>query len=257
MLTESENQAIEKPALTIAPATEKAAVVVMSPADKPATKKAVSSPAKPKASAPKSVAAQAKLATPKVAASKVVTPKVAAPAKMTEVNVKAAVKAIAAAKPAKADKINAKAAPKPAAKPAAKPATKAATKVATKPVVKVATKPTAKPATKVATKPVTKALVKSAVKPAAKPATAAKAVQGTMHKAKKEKLIRDSFTMPESEYAVLGQVKKACISAGVEVKKSQLLRIGLLLLSQTDVTRLANLIASLAPLKAGRPKKEK
>ncbi|QJQ07820.1 hypothetical protein EJG51_017265 [Undibacterium piscinae] len=149
--------------------------------------------------------------------------------------------------------MNGKAAPQSVAKPAAKPATKAATKAATK----VATKVTTKPVVKVATKPVTKALVKSAVKPAAKPATAAKAVQGTMHKAKKEKLIRDSFTMPESEYAVLGQVKKACISAGVEVKKSQLLRIGLLLLSQTDVTRLANLIASLAPLKAGRPKKEK
>jgi hypothetical protein len=248
MLTESENQVIEKPALAVAPATEKAAVVVMSPADKPTNKKAVSRSAKPKASAPKSVAAQAKLATPKV-----VTTKVAAPAKMTEVNVKAAVKAIAAAKPVKADKINGKAAPKSVAKPAAKLATKSVVKVATKPTAKPATKP----ATKVATKPVTKALIKSAVKPAAKPATAAKSVQGAMLKAKKEKLIRDSFTMPESEYAVLGQVKKACISAGVEVKKSQLLRIGLLLLSQTDVTKLANLIASLAPLKAGRPKKEK
>jgi hypothetical protein len=249
MVTESENQVIEKPALAVVPATEKAAVVAMSPADQSANKKTVSRAAKPKASAPKSVAAQVKLAAPKVVASKVVTPKVAAPAKMTAINVKAAVKAIAAAKPAKADKNAGKA----AAKPVAKAATNGATKVATKPVVKVATKPATKTATKAATKPVTKALVKSAVKPA----TAAKVVPGAMLKAKKEKLIRDSFTMPESEYAVLGQVKKACISAGVEVKKSQLLRIGLLLLSQTDVTKLTSLIASLAPLKAGRPKKEK
>jgi hypothetical protein len=76
-------------------------------------------------------------------------------------------------------------------------------------------------------------------------------------KFKKPKLVRDSFTMPESEYAVLGAVKKACLGAGVEVKKSQLLRIGLLLLGQTDLPKLKTLIAGLAPLKAGRPKKDK
>src|SRR4051812_28675260 len=30
-------------------------------------------------------------------------------------------------------------------------------------------------------------------------------------KTKKAKLVRDSFTMPEAEYAVLGEVKKACL----------------------------------------------
>jgi len=39
-------------------------------------------------------------------------------------------------------------------------------------------------------------------------------------KVKKAKLVRDSFTMPEAEYAVLGQVKRACLKAGVEVKKA-------------------------------------
>jgi len=47
------------------------------------------------------------------------------------------------------------------------------------------------------------------------------------------------------------------LGAGIEVKKSQLLRIGLLLLSQTDLPKLKTLIAGLAPLKAGRPKKDK
>ncbi|MFZ6758401.1 hypothetical protein ACO0K9_14420 [Undibacterium sp. Ji50W] len=78
-----------------------------------------------------------------------------------------------------------------------------------------------------------------------------------VEKVKKPKLVRDSFTMPESEYAALGAVKKACLKAGVEVKKSQLLRIGVALLSKTDVPALKKLIAGLAPLKAGRPKKEK
>lgn len=76
-------------------------------------------------------------------------------------------------------------------------------------------------------------------------------------KVKKAKLVRDSFTMPEAEYAVLGSVKKACLAGGIEVKKSQLLRIGLLLLSRTEIGTLKKLIADLAPLKAGRPKKDK
>lgn len=88
-------------------------------------------------------------------------------------------------------------------------------------------------------------------------ATVTKAAPETVEKVKKAKLVRDSFTMPESEYAALGAVKKACLKAGVEVKKSQLLRIGVALLSKTDVPNLKKLIAGLAPLKAGRPKKEK
>lgn len=93
--------------------------------------------------------------------------------------------------------------------------------------------------------------------PAKKPATAKPMADAAKDKQRKTKLVRDSFTMPEAEYAVLGRVKKACISAGVEVKKSQLLRIGLALLDRTDLPSLKGLIAGLAPLKAGRPKKEK
>lgn len=89
------------------------------------------------------------------------------------------------------------------------------------------------------------------------PASAAKALAEATDKVKKPKLVRDSFTMPESEYAALGAVKKACLKAGIEVKKSQLLRIGVALLSKTEVPNLKKLIAGLAPLKAGRPKKEK
>ncbi len=108
--------------------------------------------------------------------------------------------------------------------------------------------------------PVVKASSGAAIKPAAARKVIAKPVSVAAvakEKTKKEKLVRDSFTMPETEYAALNLVKKACLSAGVEVKKSQLLRIGVRLLSQTDVKTLNALIADLAPLKAGRPKKEK
>lgn len=133
-----------------------------------------------------------------------------------------------------------------------------------KPVTKVAksavkTKVLAKPNTvKIAKAATPKPVMKSvAVKAATKPAAKLSAATAHKEKAKKEKLVRDSFTMPESEYVVLSHVKKACLSAGVEVKKSQLLRIGLVLLNKTDLTSLKTLIAGLAPLKAGRPKKEK
>jgi hypothetical protein len=76
-------------------------------------------------------------------------------------------------------------------------------------------------------------------------------------KAKRPKMVRDSFTMPESEYKVLGEVKRACLKAGIEIKKSELLRIGVELIRQTEVDKLKSVLATLAPLKAGRPKKEK
>jgi hypothetical protein len=66
-------------------------------------------------------------------------------------------------------------------------------------------------------------------------------------------LVRDSFTMPEQEYAVLGAVKQACLKAGFEVKKSELLRIGVALLGQIDTKSLRAVLDSLPQLKTGRP----
>ncbi|MBC3929260.1 hypothetical protein [Undibacterium sp. CY21W] len=103
----------------------------------------------------------------------------------------------------------------------------------------------------------TVAKVEAVVTPSARKPSTAKSLPQSEEKLKKPKLVRDSFTMPEAEYAVLGQVKKACLKAGIEVKKSQLLRIGLVLLNNTDIPNLRKLINDLSPLKAGRPKKEK
>jgi hypothetical protein len=72
----------------------------------------------------------------------------------------------------------------------------------------------------------------------------------------KPKLVRDSFTMPEREYAVLAEVKQACLKAGFEIKKSELLRIGVALISQIDMATLQNVLAALPQLKTGRPKKD-
>ena len=76
-------------------------------------------------------------------------------------------------------------------------------------------------------------------------------------KPKKPKLVRDSFTMPEQEYAVLGQVKKICHAGGMDIKKSELLRIGIAQLAAMGLKKLKTAQAALTPLRAGRPKKHK
>ena len=76
-------------------------------------------------------------------------------------------------------------------------------------------------------------------------------------KTKKAKLVRDSFTMPDIEYAVLGQTKKKCIAAGFDIKKSELLRIGVAMINAMDIKKIRTAQANLFPVKAGRPSKAK
>ncbi len=117
------------------------------------------------------------------------------------------------------------AAPAPAkAKPAAKPAPKAE-KAAAQPVAKAAPAPK-KPA------------------PAAKPPKKPKPV-----------LVRDGFTMPEADFALIAQLKKRAAAAGRECKKSELLRAGLRALAAMDLAALVTALGGLEPVKIGRPRK--
>lgn len=124
--------------------------------------------------------------------------------------------------------------------------------------VKKAAKTSARPATatKAASRPAAKPTVKTAPAKAVKAAAPAKAPKVAADKQKKPKLVRDSFTMPENEYALISQVKKACIGAGFEIKKSELLRIGIALLAKMEPKKLKLAQQALVPLKAGRPKKK-
>ena len=108
-----------------------------------------------------------------------------------------------------------------------------------------------------AKKSVISAPVLQVPKTVATPVSPVKPVIEIKVKAKKAKLVRDSFTMPEDEYQVLSDVKKACLKAGLAVKKSELLRIGVALIKNLDNAKLKAAIASLPLVKAGRPKKEK
>jgi hypothetical protein len=75
------------------------------------------------------------------------------------------------------------------------------------------------------------------------------------NKPNKMKMVRDSFTMPETDYSQLEQLKKRCLRGGVHVKKSELLRAGLLALASLSDTALFKTVAAVEKLKTGRPAK--
>jgi hypothetical protein len=117
-----------------------------------------------------------------------------------------------------------------------------------KPVVKKAAAKKAPANNAAAKKPAAK-------KPAAKKPKVEAVEVAPAQKIKKVKLVRDSFTMPGHEYQVLQDIKKAALKAGVELKKSDLLRIGVSMLKNFSVTQLDKARATLTKLRAGRPKK--
>lgn len=53
-------------------------------------------------------------------------------------------------------------------------------------------------------------------------------------KPKKNKRIRDSYSIPESEHKQISMLKKRCLDQGRPTKKSEILRAGILVLAQMD-----------------------
>lgn len=74
-------------------------------------------------------------------------------------------------------------------------------------------------------------------------------------KTEKVKVVRDSFTIPKAEYTQIGELKKRALALGQEVKKSELIRAGLLLLTQHNDAGLRKALAAVPTLKTGRPGK--
>ena len=144
-------------------------------------------------------------------------------------------------------------APKAPAKAPAKAPVKAAAKPAAKPVAKKAkaAKPAAKPVSKAASKPVAKPAAKPVVKAAAKPAAP------KVPKEKKIKMVRDSFTMPKPEFAVLDVLKIRAAKMGAPVKKTELLRAGIKALAAMSDAAFLAAVRAVPSLKTGRPSKAK
>lgn len=110
-----------------------------------------------------------------------------------------------------------------------------------------------------------KSSARSAVKNAAEPASGPKPADAPRQRAdgKEEKkvpklrprLVRDSFTMPESDFAVIATLKATALGARRAAKKSELLRAGLRALAELDAKALVAALDRLAAVKTGRPKK--
>jgi len=134
---------------------------------------------------------------------------------------------------------------------------------AEKPVEAAPARTTKKPAPKAAKKSAMKA--EAAATKASRPKRAAAAVaeatpadaapEEKSKRAKKEKVVRDSFTMPKSDYAKIAHLKEACLEAGISVKKSELLRAGLLLLASVPIKQLLSAVSAVETVKTGRPAK--
>ena len=119
------------------------------------------------------------------------------------------------------------------------------------------TVPKAVPTTKTvpARKPAIAKAPKAIPKTAAMPTTKVLSVPAKDAKPKKVKLIRDSFTMPSFDYALIEALKEKALSGKLAVKKSELLRAGLRALDKLDSAQLIALVSALAVVKTGRPKK--
>jgi hypothetical protein len=85
------------------------------------------------------------------------------------------------------------------------------------------------------------------------PAKGKKAVKPV--KAKKVKLVRDSYAMPENEYAQIGELKKRLATMSVDVKKSELLRAGVAVMAALNDAELKRVMARVERIKTGRPAK--
>ncbi len=132
----------------------------------------------------------------------------------------------------------------PAAKPARKrapAAAKPATPAAGKPVVRSAAAKKSPPAKKIAHEP--EPFPTQEIKKA-KPA-----------KVKKAKLVRDSFTMPDGEYAQIAALKERCLKAGVVAKKSEILRAAVASLAKLGDAAVLAAVRRLDVIKTGRPAK--
>lgn len=138
----------------------------------------------------------------------------------------------------------------------------AATAVAASPA-----SPTTKAARKSATKPAKKDAVKSvtsskkspsgATAPASREASSSSTPTGNKEgKAKKPKLVRDSFTIPKDEYAAIETLKQRCAALAQPVKKSELLRAGLKVLTGMSDAALRKAVQAVPSIKTGRPKAE-
>lgn len=79
------------------------------------------------------------------------------------------------------------------------------------------------------------------------------ASQSNKISSKKPKLVRDSFTIPKAEFAAIETLKTRAIAMGTSVKKSELLRAGLMVMVGLNDAAFKSALTAVPTLKTGRP----
>ncbi|KAF1047148.1 hypothetical protein [Xylophilus sp.] len=123
--------------------------------------------------------------------------------------------------------------------------------------------PAAAPASAPATAARKPRAAKTAAAPKKVPAASAAKAEPAKEKAtpkdtagKKLKLVRDSFSIPKSEYAQLDALKARAQQLGQPAKKSEVLRAGIKILAALGDAALLKALAAVPPIKTGRPSAE-
>jgi len=86
-------------------------------------------------------------------------------------------------------------------------------------------------------------------------AAAAKAELEAARRDKREKVVRDSFSLPKREHALIKTLRTRLATSGRLASKSEVLRAGLVLLAERTGDELALLVESLAVVPKGKGKK--
>lgn len=123
-----------------------------------------------------------------------------------------------------------------------KKSTRAAVKKTVATVTASAAKSSAKTALPVAKKTSVEAVAKASISKTPKP--------------KKPKLVRDSFTIPKAEYAVLEELKQRATQLASPVKKTELLRAGIKALAVMSDAGFLAALKAVPAIKTGRPAKD-
>lgn len=72
-----------------------------------------------------------------------------------------------------------------------------------------------------------------------------------------QRVIRDSFSLPASDYAIISALRDRALKAGVQANKSELVRAGLRVLQEMKEADFLAAIQRIEKIKTGRPSDKK
>jgi hypothetical protein len=71
----------------------------------------------------------------------------------------------------------------------------------------------------------------------------------------KQKVVRDSYTLPAEEHAYITSLQKQCLKRAEYIRKSEILRVGLMVLRKMSVPEFIRQWEKLPKFGPGRPRK--